>query len=277
MAASAPFATAFSLPAGKNTIAINSSFTAYDYKQEKLNPARSFLMDDYVRTGRVTKRCELDESVKHLKQDSCWPLIQSGQRDTAPFEAKQGFSETKFHAGFMRRQAANIPYLAERPSIPAALPLERSKSISVEPLERPGRRRAPEAAAHDVITGSGITENLRHSERRHVVDAAAARAARMHADTPGGRLRDSTARFFCTPDQMPRRDAREKQLDADGLTVTKRTSTVIGVGANPSQEIFSIGAREALHDSLYGLQRRGGGKADAHQRAADAALVKALS
>ena len=39
----------------------------------------------------------------------------------------------------------------------------------------------------------------------------------------------------------------QRLLETDGLTVTKRTSTVIGVGTNPSQEIFSIGARETAN------------------------------
>ena len=275
----AAFADAFSAaaPAGRATQPMNSSFSAYDYKQTKLEPGRCFLMDDYVRTGRVTRRTELEPAVAHLKSDRCWNLIHSGQPDTKPFEAKQGFSETKFHSGFMRRQKDSIPYLSERPDLPAAMPLGVSKSISVEPLERPGRRRAPEPVAHDVITGDGITKNLHHNERRHLVDAAAARSAGMYADAPGGRLRDSTARFFCTADQMPHRGGRQHTLETDGLTSTKRTSTVIGVGSNPSQEIYSVGAKEALGDSLYGLQRRQLAKTRAEQqRTADAAMVAAL-
>ena len=110
-------------------------------------------------------------------------------------------------------------------------------------------------------------------------DAAEARATSMYADGAGGRLRDSTARFFCTPDQMPHRAARQHTIVTDGLTQTKRTSTVIGVGSNPSQEIFSIGAREVLSDSLYGQQRRSLAKAaaSASETSADVALVKALA
>ena len=35
------------------------------------------------------------------------------QKDVAP-RARQGFSETKFHSGFMRRQASQMPYLQQR-------------------------------------------------------------------------------------------------------------------------------------------------------------------
>jgi len=130
--------------------------------------------------------------------------------------------------------------------------------------------------SYNVLTSEGMDPSMdrAHGERRHVLDNRE-RHASMHADAPGGRLRDSTSRFFCTPDEMPHRQSRQQLLETDGLTVTKRTSTVIGVGANPSQEIFSIGAREVLSDSLYGLQRRRAGK-EAKEAAADAELVRAL-
>ena len=88
---------------------------------------------------------------------------------------------------------------------------------------------------------------LDHTERRDVG---------MHADAAGGRLRDSTARFFCTPQQMPHRQARQQTLEDDGLTTTQRTSTVIGVGLNPAAEIKSIGVRENFTESVYAIRRR---------------------
>ena len=57
--------------------------------------------------------------------------------------------------------------------------------------------------------------------------------------------------------------------------MTKRTSTVIGVGTNPSQEIYSIGAREVLSDSIYGIKRRAAGM-EAAAQSADVAAVRAL-
>ena len=140
-----------------------------------------------------------------------------------------------------------------------------------EPEVRQNRPRQ----SYNVLTSEGMdaTMDRAHGERRHIVDHREARGAAMHADTPGGRLRDSTSRFFCTPDQLPHRPGRQRMLETDGLTSTKRTSTVIGVGANPSQEIYSIGAREVLADSVYGLQRRRAAK----EAAADAEAVRALS
>ena len=103
------------------------------------------------------------------------------------------------------------------------------------------RGRRPEA--RHVLPGN----ELDHTERRDVG---------MHADAAGGRLRDSTARFFCTPQQMPHRQARQQTLEDDGLTTTQRTSTVIGVGLNPAAEIKSIGVRENFTESVYAIRRR---------------------
>ena len=78
----------------------------------------------------------------------------------------------------------------------------------------------------------------------------------MDADGAGGRLRDSTARFFCTQEQLPRNQARSDFIENDGLLHTKRTSTVIGIGANPAQETYSIGARENFTESQYAITRQ---------------------
>ena len=131
--------------------------------------------------------------------------------------------------------------------------------------------------SYNVLTSEGMDPSMdrAHGERRHIIDARESRASGMYADAPGGRLRDSTSRFFCTPDQLPHKPSRQRMLETDGLTVTKRTSTVIGVGANPSQEIYSIGAREVLADSIYGINRRRAAK-EAAATAADVAQVRAL-
>lgn len=125
---------------------------------------------------------------------------------------------------------------------------------------------------YDVITGKDIdpTRNRGlHGERRHVADLSQIGNQMAGADSSGARLRDSTSRFFCTPDLLPHRAGRQHTLQNDGLTATQRTSTLIGLGPNPAQEIVSIGAREAFRDSLYGMQRR-------QATAADAALVASL-
>lgn len=281
--------------AGKPTQTLNASFSAFDYHPAKLDHGRSFLMDDYLQTGRVARRNDLGP-MAHLKHDNARELLQY-QTDTTVWQPKQGFTETKFHKGFMRRQGSSIPYLQERvhegiPYLQVLAPrrggrarrrcraaqrvpafLESQEQSNNAPVLRQGRRAADPSDPRNVITGMGVTKNVYHGERRHTSDHTE-RNMGMYADAPGGRLRDSTARFFCTPEQLPHRPARQQLLDTDGLVETKRTSTVIGVGSNPSQEIFSVGAREALNDSLYGLQRRG---ATSSATAADVALVESLS
>jgi hypothetical protein len=277
--------------AGKATASLNASFSAYDYKPAKIEGGRSFLMDDYLHVNRAARAHE-----EH-KRDNCWDILQY-QKDVAPFQPRQGFSETKFHSGFMRRQGSQMPYLTDRvcgrhphaprpassrrlrplahTSAPRALRARNPAALTAAhpPLAPPPpraqdakRKLEPEpkpqrsAAGYNVLTSEGMHPGMdrAHGERRHIVDHRASREAGLSADTPGGRLRDSTSRFFCTADQLPHRPARQHNLETDGLTVTKRTSTVIGVGSNPSQEIFSIGAREVLGDSVYGIQRRRGG------------------
>lgn len=255
--------------AGKATTQLNSSFSALDYHPAKLDHGRSFLMDDYLQSGRVARRSDLGE-LSHLKHDNARDLLQYQRDSTTVWCPKQGFTETKFHKGFMRRQSTAIPYLQER--VHEGIPYLQEQ-VGPAPVLRQGRKAAPDAAPRDVVTGDGVSKNVYHGERRHTQDHNE-RYGALHADAPGGRLRDSTARFFCTPDQLPHRPVRQQLLETDGLVETKRTSTVIGVGSNPSQEIFSVGAREALNDSLYGLQRR---KQTQAASVADAALVRALS
>ena len=229
--------------AGKATNRLNASFSAFDYAPAKLDHGRSFLMDDYLQSGRVARR--RDEA----ERDRCWDVLQY-QKDVEPFKPRQGFSETKFHNGFMRRQGSQMPYLVER---------EEQRNRDPAPQAPP-----PPRVSYNVLTSEGMNPSMDrgHGERRHVVDHRELRQASMHADTPGGRLRDSTSRFFCTADQLPHRPTRQHLLETDGLTQTKRTSTVIGVGTNPSQEIFSIGAREVLADSIYGITRRAASNTD---------------
>ena len=73
---------------------------------------------------------------------------------------------------------------------------------------------------------------------------------------------------------MPHRAARQATLEGDGLVTTQRTSTVIGVGINPSQEIKSIGARENFTESVYAIRRRNAAAERAKE--ADVAMVAGL-
>jgi len=239
--------------AGKATTRLNASFSAFDYGVSKLDNSRNFLMDDYVESGRMARR-----SQPATGRDSCWELLQY-QKEVTAFEPAQGCSETKFHMGFLRRHAPKMPYLAAREV------RRLRESAPREPRPRP---------SYNVLTSEGMDPSMdrAHGERRHTLDHRESREAAMHADATGGRLRDSTSRFFCTPDQLPHRVHRQRLLETDGLTQTKRTSTIIGVGSNPSQEIYSIGAREVLSDSIYGIQRRRAAK----EAAAAVAEVRAL-
>ena len=92
--------------AGKSTQMMNSSFSAFDYTPSRLEKARNFLMDDYLQSGRAAR-------AHQPMSDSCWDILHY-QKAVAPFVPKQGFSETKFHAGFMRRQGSQMPYLQQR-------------------------------------------------------------------------------------------------------------------------------------------------------------------
>ena len=115
-------------PAGKATNNVNMSFSAFDYAPARLEPGRTFLMDDYLTSGRAARRQE-----EH-QRGVCWDVLQY-QKDVEPFRPRQGFSETKFHSGFMRRQGSQMPYIAQRVccapcSAPASPEFEGSPGIS---------------------------------------------------------------------------------------------------------------------------------------------------
>jgi len=240
-------------PAGKPSTVLNSSFSAYDYKPAHLDRQRSFMMDDYLTSGRVAR----SKPASSASSDSCWEVLH--YKDQPQFETKQGFSETKFHKGFVRRQQPTIRQDEQR-LLNESARQERAERVMVQRRQRLGELESFAYNGYNLITGDDIDPGRNrgpHLERRHVADHVEARSRMVGADTSGGRLRDSTSRFFCTPEQLPHRSHRQSNLQNDGLTVTTRTSTMIGVGPNPSQEIHSVGAREALGDSLYGLSRRG--------------------
>ncbi len=239
-------------PAGKGTNPLNASFSAYDYRPARLDNGRSFLMDDYAKTGRVSRRNELEPSLSKLRRDHCWDVMHY-QKNPAPFEPVQGFNETKFHTGFMRRQLYDIPH---PPSQNKEVVLQREARTRRLQDARREALVATESFAYNgynIITGEELDKSKdraarAHHKRRHIKEPY---DKGMSANAPGGRLRDSTSRFFCTAQQMPSRYQRQALLEADGLTHTKRKSSVIGVGSGPAHEIPSIGAREALSESLY--------------------------
>ena len=262
--------TAGAPAAGQPTKALNKSFSGYEYLPSRLQGAgtRSFLMDDYPldRSSRTNKP----------EQDQMYDFLQY-QKEVAPWQPKQGFSETRFHNGFQRRQQPDIRQDEGRLAHVAArekraddfLPKRREHLTHLEGFAYNG---------YNIITGEDLDpakDRARRPEARHVRDPYDERLKRMDADGAGGRLRDSTSRFFCTQEQLPRNQARSDFIENDGLLHTKRTSTVIGIGANPAQEIYSIGARENFTESQYAITRREASLAAA-QRASDVAMVAAL-
>ena len=257
-------------PAGKPTQTLNAAFSAYEYKPGRLEHGRSFLMDDYLVDGR---RSRPQRENLNLAGDQCFAALQY-QRDIPHWQPTQGFSDTKFHNGFYRRQQGSIGQDVER--------IRNTEQCEVrhDAIRQVRGRRLDDVTSfkyngYNIITGEDFDptkDRSRRPEARHVRDHAEARETGLSADTAGGRLRDSTSRFYCTPQQMPHRAPRQQTIENDGLVTTKRTSTVIGIGVNPSQEIKSIGARENFTESVYAIRRRNA----VADRAADVAMVASL-
>ena len=248
-------ATSLMPAAGKATKGLNAAFSAVEYKSARLEPGKTFLMDDYE--GR---QCRAHRENLHLTGDQCFQAM-AYEKNVTQFNPIQ--ESAKFHTGFYRRQQGTILQDAERKQ------REGYKEDRGEVITRMRGERVNAASSfayngYDIITGHDFDPSKdrgRRPQARHVapgneLDHSERRDVGMQADTAGGRLRDSTARFFCTPQQMPHRQARQQTIEADGLTTTQRTSTVIGVGLNPAAEIKSIGARENFTESVYAIRRR---------------------
>ena len=99
-----------SAAAGKPSTRLNSSFSAYDYKQSHLDNSRSFMMDDYVNSGRAAR----SQPPASVVSDSCWELMHHRGGSSSQFQPMQGVQETKFHKGFQRRQEPQIQQDAAR-------------------------------------------------------------------------------------------------------------------------------------------------------------------
>lgn len=109
------------------------------------------------------------------------------------------------------------------------------------------RRPLSQGSGYNLFTGEELGGALPHLPgRKHVVDAD--RASGPGADKPAFRLKDSTSRFHATAQEMPHRPERAAKLAEEGL-VSKRTSTVIGVGKTLRHEISSVGIRDAFAGS----------------------------
>ncbi len=103
-------------PAGKPTLPLNAAFSAYDYKPGHIHAGRSFMMDDYGPGGPEARKTREHRENRNLAGDQCFQALlgADGYRGETQFVPKQGFSQTKFHNGFYRRQQYDIRQDVER-------------------------------------------------------------------------------------------------------------------------------------------------------------------
>ena len=97
--------------AGLATESLSRSQTALDYAPARLEGRRSFLMDDYDMIGRTARR-------PAPSSDSVAALI-GYQALPGDFSQGKGLSNTKFGAGFTRRQQCDIKQDESRTSYEA--------------------------------------------------------------------------------------------------------------------------------------------------------------
>lgn len=111
-----------SMPAaGKATRALNAAFSACEYKPARLEPGRTFLLDDYE--GR---QCRAHRENLHLTGDACFQAM-AYEKNITQFAPVQ--ESAKFHAGFYRRQQSSIRQDAERKER-EAMKEERNEAIT---------------------------------------------------------------------------------------------------------------------------------------------------
>ena len=116
------FRATSSMPAaGKATRALNASFSACEYKPARLEPGRTFLLDDYE--GR---QCRAHRENLHLTGDACFQAM-AYEKNITQFAPVQ--ESAKFHAGFYRRQQSTIRQDAERKER-EAMKEERNEAIT---------------------------------------------------------------------------------------------------------------------------------------------------
>ena len=116
------FRATSSMPAaGKATRALNASFSACEYKPARLEPGRTFLLDDYE--GR---QCRAHRENLHLTGDACFQAM-AYEKNITQFAPVQ--ESAKFHAGFYRRQQSTIRQDAERKGR-EAMKEERNEAIT---------------------------------------------------------------------------------------------------------------------------------------------------
>jgi len=114
------------------------------------------------------------------------------------------------------------------------------------------------------------------TDKRHVFPEVAGYPVGAGSESATGRLRDSTSRFYCTPEMLTVTEARQRNLINDGLVTTVRKSTILGYG-DTGARIPSVGVRENFNDSHYSQARHARFEKAAASKATDVALVKALA
>lgn len=225
--------------AGAATEALSRSNTALDYKSTKLEPGRTFMMDDYAAIGRAARRPapSLDSVATLIAYQPTAEVVADSSTGST---GSGGLCATKFGTGFTRRQQRDIGQDEERKR------WEEHKRATTSPAEQRRERLLEVTQTRHLFAGeggSGPTQAPRVEPRPGSV------GDNSHVS----RLRSSTSRFHCTAEELSPSESRRGKLLAEGLT-TKRTSAVIGIGAGP--RIESVGVRENFTESHYAQQRR---------------------
>ena len=184
--------------------------------------------------------------IKHAYKESDYLK----RNNTQQFRPVQGMSTTKFHAGFMRRQAATIK--AEQD------PEAQKKKLQEREATRDRRnnsRRDFLKNKYNVGDGNGIligdyaprTDQRRTRGRRHFdrpISKESELAGEIH-------LRQTSSRFYCEA-PAGAAEKRRKEIVKEGLTWDKQSS-VLGIGRS---DLPSRGASDNFSNSYYLKQAR---------------------
>lgn len=237
--------------AGVATETLNASFSAADVPSQKRQPHVPVLMEDYQQANRTLRRTV-------PVNDSVASLISHGCSDANDSLLGVGSTRTtKFGAGFVRRQQTSI----EKSGAKREQPSQKQSATSELRRERLVQRQSFAYHGYDIISGAELAGGA--PPRRLAAPcmdakrtiAAGESAVTTGADSQLGRLRDSTSRFHCTPQELPTTERRRELLSTEGLVETQRKSALLGVGPG-CHEIASSGAEDNFRKSEYAIRRR---------------------
>lgn len=199
--------------AGKATLRLNdSAFAAYD-------PSRKSMMvyEAYTRPTRreaSAMRQGLGES-----QAATWQALQYDQ--SAQWRPEQGTHTTRFHRGFARRHVSDINPSEQRQQSDAER-AERQAAITEQRREYLVGKRTFRGSGYNILTGEetgGASKPMKLPQRRHNIEID--RSTSPGADKTAYRLRDSSARFHATAEEMLHRPERVAGLMREGLVQTQ--------------------------------------------------------